>query len=396
MAQVTLTYSRQGVSGTPSVDVVVRAKDKDEPPEIIRGIMPDMLADQINATSTLIRVQNVEGSALPNPVGLGSLTFSQPLTLSGGHDDPPTLQTYLDAIQSMSDEPEVAMVALPDLYNDVSANGDADSLLAAAVAQADQRHDRLVLVDVPPWLSASQAILQWVDELRQSCVAASSTLAMDTPRAAAVYHPWLWVPDPLGTTPDDSRLLLPPSGHVAGLISRLDRERRAHFTPANAALFQTFDVAQGFRAADRAVLNEAGVNLIRCFPNQGLLVWGGRTLGTEPGDIFVAHRRLLHRLVRTIRAVAEPLVFDVNGPELWLSLVRAITSMLLQAFRAGALAGATPSEAFKVQCDALTNPPDEIDAARVVCLVSVAPAVPMEFILLRVTLDTEGRVEVLQ
>ena len=86
------------------------------------------------------------------------------------------------------------------------------------------------------------------------------------------------------------------------------------------------------------MLNDAGVDLIRCFPNQGLLVWGGRTLGTEPGDIFVAHRRLLHRLVRSIRAVAEPLVFDVNGPELWLTLVRAITTVLLQVYRAGGLA----------------------------------------------------------
>ena len=393
-AQVTLTYSRQGVSGTPAVDVVVRVKD--EPPEIIRGIMPCKLADQTSATSSLIRVANIEGSALPNPVGLGSLTSTQSLTLKSGHDDPPTLQTYLDAIQSMGDEPEVAMVALPDLYHDLSANGDAESLLAAAIAQADHRHDRLVLVDVPPAKSASQDIITWVESLSQSSRDANVLGTADTPRAAAVYHPWLWVPDPLGTTPDDSRLLLPPSGHVAGLISRLDRQRGAHFTPANAALLQAFDVAQGFRAADRAVLNEARVNLIRCFSNQGLLVWGGRTLGIQPGDIFVAHRRLLHRLVRTIRAVAEPLVFDVNGPELWLTLVRAITSMLLQAFRAGALAGSTPSEAFQVQCDDQTNPPDEIDAGRVVCLVSVAPAVPMEFIVLRVTLDTEGRLEVLQ
>ena len=204
------------------------------------------------------------------------------------------------------------------------------------------------------------------------------------------------MPDPLGTTPDESRLLLPPSGYVAGLISRLDRQRGAHYTPANSPVLQAFDVANGYRASERAVLNDAGVDLIRCFPNQGLIVWGGRTLGTEPGDLYVAHRRLLHRLVRAIRAVAEPLVFDVNGPVLWLTLVRAITTVLLQVYRAGGLAGATPDEAFLVQCDDQTNPPDAIDAGRVVCLVKVAPAVPMEFILLRISLDAEGRLEVLQ
>lgn len=94
--------------------------------------------------------------------------------------------------------------------------------------------------------------------------------------------------------------------------------------------------------------------------------------------------------------MAEPLVFDVNGPELWLTLVRTITTVLLQAYRAGGLVGATPDQAFQVQCDDQTNPPDAIDAGRVLCLVMVAPAIPMEFITLRISLDTEGRLEVLQ
>ncbi len=392
--QVTLTYSRQGVSGTPSVDVTVQTAG--ELAETIRGILPDSFVDQINATSTLVRVAPVEGSELKPATGLDSLTLTQILTLDGGYDDPPTQQTYLDAIQSMGDESEVAFLAMPDLFDDIKSDDGRLNVLAAAVALADQKQDRLVLVDVPPALSASKDIIHWVDSLRACCQLASSQFSMETSRSAVAYHPWLWVPDPLGTTPDDSRLLIPPSGHVAGVISRLDRQRGAHYTPANAALLQAFDVAQGFRVSDRAVLNEAGVNLIRCFPNQGLLVWGGRTLGKEPGDIFVAHRRLLHRLVRAIRAVAEPLLFDVNGPELWLTLVRAITTVLLQAYRAGALAGATPSQAFSVQCDDQSNPPDAIDSGRVLCLVRVAPAAPMEFILLRITLDTEGRLEFLQ
>ena len=392
-AQVTLTYSRRGVSGTPTVDVVTQVAG--ESTETIRGILPSTFADQINATSSLVRVVNVEGARLAVSEGLASLSATQTLTLSGGVDDPPTMQNYLDAIQSMGDESEVALVALPDLFNDFSGD-DGVSILAAAVALADLRQDRLVLVDVPSELSASKDVIAWVTQLGQQCVQASDSLNVDTPRSAAVYHPWLWVPDPLGTTPDESRLLLPPSGHVAGLISRLDRQRGAHYTPANSPVLQAFDVANGYGASERAVLNDAGVDLIRCFPNQGLIVWGGRTLGTEPGDLYVAYRRLLHRLVRAIRAVAEPLVFDVNGPQLWLTLVRAITTVLLQVYRAGGLAGATPDEAFLVQCDDQTNPPGAIDAGRLLCLVKVAPAVPMEFILLRISLDAEGRLEVLQ
>jgi uncharacterized protein len=395
--QVTLTYSRLGVNGKPSVDLDVQA---DGESENIRGINCNTFAEQINKTSVLLRVANIQGTERSKPTVLKSLGLTQTLTLEGGHDDPPNLQTYLDAIQAMGDEPEVGLVVLPDLYDDFTdgPTKDADRLaiLAAAVALADSLQDRLVLVDVPPALSASQDIINWAHSLYSQCAQASSSLYQDTARSAAVYHPWLWVPDPLGTTPDESRKLLPPSGHVAGLISRLDRQRGAHYTPANAPLLQPFDVATSYRKSERAVLNDAGIDLIRCFSNQGLLVWGGRTLGTRPGNIFVAHRRLLHRLVRAIRAVALPLVFDVNGPELWLTLVRAITTVLLQTYRAGGLAGDTPAQAFTVQCDDETNPPDAILEGRVLCLVQVAPAIPMEFILLRISLDTLGRLEVLQ
>ena len=393
-AQITLSYSRQGVTGKPSIDVVTNAPG--ELPETIRGIQPCTLVDQINQTSLLMRVRQVEGASLPQETGLSVLSTTFPLSLDGGTDDNPTPQTYHDAIQSMGDEPEVALLVMPDLYDDITDATDRLDILASAVALADSKLDRLVLVDVPPLLSASQDIITWVAELQNACIAASILKDQDTARAAAVYHPWLWVPDPLGTTPEESRLLIAPSGHVAGLISRLDRQRGAHYTPANAPVLQAFDVARAYRPSERAVLNDAGVDLIRCFPNQGLLVWGGRTLGTEPGTLYVAHRRLLHRLVRAIRAVAEPLVFDVNGPELWLTLVRAITTVLLQVYRAGGLAGATPAQAFQVQCDDQTNPSDAVDAGRVVCLVSVAPAVPMEFITLKVSLDTNGRLDVLK
>ena len=121
-------------------------------------------------------------------------------------------------------------------------------------------------------------------------------------------------------------------------------------------------------------------------------VWGGRTLERrDPAGRFVAHRRLIHRLVRAIRRVAEPLVFENNGPELWLALTRAVTTVLLEAFRAGALKGARPEEAFRVHCDDQTNPPEERDLGRCVCEIEVAPAVPMEFITLRVALSARRR-----
>jgi phage tail sheath protein FI len=153
------------------------------------------------------------------------------------------------------------------------------------------------------------------------------------------------------------------------------------------------DLREDYDDDEQAMLNPEGVDLLRCMPALGFSVWGGRTLDrTTP---FVAHRRMLHRLVRAIRDAAEPLVFETNGPALWFMFTRAITTVLLGFWRAGALAGDRPEQAFEVQCDDTTNPPEEIDNGRCLCLIAIAPAVPMEFILLRVALGRDGSLEVL-
>src|SRR5262249_44160537 len=169
--------------------------------------------------------------------------------------------------------------------------------------------------------------------------------------------PRLWVSDRLGGIAKPLRSV-PPSGHVAGVISGLDRQRGAHHTPANVSLVDAVDATRTFEKAEQARFNDAGINLVRCFPGRGLVVWGGRTLEPERAGRFIAHRRLIHRLVRTIRRVAEPLVFETNGPELWLTIVRGITTVLLEAWRAGALQGTRPEDAFRVRCDEKTISPE--------------------------------------
>ncbi len=125
-----------------------------------------------------------------------------------------------------------------------------------------------------------------------------------------------------------------------------------------------------------------------------MIVWGGRTLDTTPEGCFLAHRRFIHRLIRAIRRVADPVVFDTNGPELWLILVRAISSVLLEAFRGGALQGARPEESFRVRCDDRTSPRTDREQGRALCEIDLALAAPMEFITIRVSVSEDGLVEV--
>ena len=332
----------------------------------------------------------------------GPLYWEWDLTaLVGGAALPAAKQDYLDAVQLLGDQVEVALVASPDLYSgDLKDESDQLDVLYALLTQAEQLHDRLVLIDVPAANASPMdtviggrivlGAVNWVQTNLRLPLNNDSVL-----RNSAVYHPRLLVPDPLGGVAAPL-LCVPCSGLVAGVISRLDLQRGAYFTPANAPIDEAVDLSRPLNDDEEALIYAGGLNLLTCSPGRGLLVWGGRVLGTDTPGGYVAHRRLIHLLVRAIRRVAEPLVFDTNGPELWLAFVRSITSVLLEAYRAGALKGDRPDEAFQVVCDATTNPPENIDNGLVLCEIQVAPAVPMEFITLRVSASADGKLEVFE
>jgi phage tail sheath protein FI len=377
-------YRNHGASGQAEVDLVIRAAD--EPEERLIGLDPARIDEAVAAGSNLIRLVPLDPFEPQAPKGTGpQLLRWQTLVLTGGSEHAPDITDYTAALTALGDQSEVALTGFPDIHAELSHQ--ARDLQLAAIAQAEALHDRLVLLDLPPTPDVSSA-LQW--SLGMRCDAGEPG-----PRAAAAYHPPVSVLDPLGGAAQPLRTIA-PGGHVAGLISALDRSRGAHYTPANATLDGVVDVFSSYDLAERTALNDAGINLLLCKPGQGVQVWGGRTLLDQAQGRYIAHRRLIHRLVRAARRVAEPLVFETNGPSLWLALVRAITSVLLEAWRAGGLQGARAEEAFQVRCDATNNPQAQQDLGIVVCEISLAPAVPMEFITLRISLSAQGALDVFE
>lgn len=385
--RVSLRYRGRTVTGTSTVDVSIRASGETEE---LRAIPAVDLVTHIASASRLIRIQQIGTAppATPRSFATDTVVLDQ-----SGSAQPPQFEDYLDAIDMLLDVSEAAIVAFPEVHE--LGEVYASRVIRTAASAFDPLHDRLVLVDLPrdaPHVRWHvDDILKWVGTTLGRGDDDKTWVARWW-RSAALYHPWVRVADPLGGVASPVRDI-PPSGHVAGVISKLDRERGPGSTPANTALLDMLDLREDYSNDEQALLNPEGVDLLRCVPALGFSVWGGRTLDrTTP---FVAHRRLLHRLVRAIRRVAEPLVFETNGPVLWFTFVRAVTAVLLDAWRTGALAGTRPEEAFGVVCDATTNPPEEIDAGRCVCNIELAPAVPMEFILIRVALSRDGSLEVL-
>ncbi|MFI0820885.1 phage tail sheath family protein [Streptomyces sp. NPDC021098] len=375
-ARVAIRYQASTVAGPPTVGVRVMLPG--EPPETFPGLPLAEVADRLTA-SRYIRL--VPDGPPPPPDRPGPITVSWDLTLAGGTDAAPDRDAYEVAVTVQSELPEPALVALPDLGTDLSGTAHTDLVLELLRA-IEPSHDRLAVLDVPPGLASVDAAADWAESL-------TATGDGGLLGCAAVYHPPLRVPD------GHELRTVPASGHVLGVIARLDGERGAHHTPANAVILEAVDLAAEYPEPQQVRLFDAGLDLIRCTRGRGLMVWGGRTLSADPGTRYIAHRRLVHLLVRAIRRAAGPLVFDVNSPELRLTLVRALTSVLLSAFRAGALAGDRPEQAFRVVCDDTSNPPEQ-DPGQLVCEIEVAPAVPMEFIRLRLVLGQDRDLEVIE
>ena len=198
----------------------------------------------------------------------------------------------------------------------------------------------------------------------------------------AVYFPWIRARDAL----DPARMVsVPPSGHMAGIFARTDAERGVHKAPANMAIRGALGLTQIIGRAEQDVLNPAGVNCIRSFSREGIVVWGARTLAPSASEWrYLNVRRLFNMIEESIANSTRWVVFEPNDQPLWKSIRRDIGAFLTLLWRQGALAGASPEEAFFVKCDSETNPPDVIDAGQVVALIGLAPVKPAEFVIFRI------------
>lgn len=208
------------------------------------------------------------------------------------------------------------------------------------------------------------------------------------PGYGAYYFPWLVCKDPL-----DKRtrmVTVPPSGHIAGIYARSDAARGVHKAPANEQVRGAVNVSYAVSRAEHDVLNPAGVNVIRLFSREGVVLYGARTVASDPEWKYVNVRRLFNMVEESITLSTRWVVFEPNDSMLWNSIVRDVRAFLMMLYRDGALMGRTPEEAFFVQCDAETNPPESVDQGLVVTRIGIAPVKPAEFVVFRIGQSSGG------
>ncbi|WP_082743690.1 MULTISPECIES: phage tail sheath C-terminal domain-containing protein [unclassified Burkholderia] len=188
------------------------------------------------------------------------------------------------------------------------------------------------------------------------------------------------------------QLILPPSPAVAGAYCRTDRERGVWKAAANITLRSVVSLEDVVSDARQSDMNKNGINVIRQFSGQGVVIWGARTLVNEatPDWLYVPVRRLFNAAQRDISAAMRFAVFEPNSPPTWERVRAAIDNYLHDLWQRGALLGTTPEEAYFVQVGKdITMTDTDIKQGRMIVKVGMAAVRPAEFIILQFTQEME-------
>ncbi len=291
----------------------------------------------------------------------------------------------IEALDYLAPLTDIDLIAIPDAMTFYWSSAKdktkvIDRIQMVMLHHCEVNSGRLAILDALP--AAPDAV---IDQRRRI------TSGIMEPANGALYYPWLKVFDTAG----GGTINVPPSGHVAGIYARSDSRAGVWKAPANEEVLGALDLGIGVRAEvfdavtpNQDALNPEGVNCLRAFPGRGIRVWGARTISHDLEWRYVNVRRLFLTLQRWIDLNMGWVSFEPNTPVLWIRITREIATYLTEMWSDGALAGQTAEQAFYVKCDVETNPQELREAGQVITEIGLAPALPSEFIMLRVVHHT--------
>ncbi len=182
---------------------------------------------------------------------------------------------------------------------------------------------------------------------------------------------------------------LPPSSALAGVYASVDRTRGVWKAPANFSLNFVLGLTEKIDDQTQQDLNVhptgKSVNSLRFFEGRGNLVWGARTLaGNDNEWKYVSVRRFFLMVEESVKKASKPFVFEPNDANTWVRVKAMVENFLTLQWRAGALAGAKPAQAFYVKIGLNeTMTALDIQEGRMIVEIGMAPIRPAEFIILR-------------
>lgn len=217
------------------------------------------------------------------------------------------------------------------------------------------------------------AILDLDDAPASEVVADLAVLASSQyAKHGAAFGPWAVIPGLAGGT----TRTVPYSAVQAALIARNDALNGPHSPAAGVrGSAPILGLSQEYTEEDREAIHEAGGNVVRFRANE-FRTYGYQTLADR--DANPLHWQLSQvRLDMAISARAEDvgerfLFSAIDGQGIALSQYGAeLAAMLMEFYTAGALYGATPDEAFRVETGPTVNTPETLARGELRAVLSI-------------------------
>jgi len=340
-------------------------------------------ANLVDSTAVTITVADPPSTTPPPnnmPINLAATHLA-----SGAADNLSVITTadYHQGIDTLQKVTDVNLLCVPDAAPNGGSNpfhaADTQDIQSYMVAHCEKMKDRFAIIDCTE-VAASTTDFSSLKAQRQSLSSSNGY--------GAFYFPWIAISNPLGS----GRIFVPPSGHVSGVYANTDNNFGVFKAPANEQITNALATEVAVTDDMQGPWNDIGINVIRSFPNEGIVIWGARTIA--PPDItawrFVNVRRLTTFIEKSIQEGTRFAVFEPNNQRLWQQIKRLVTSFLTDQWNEGALFGDTAAQAFRVQVDEAINPPSIRALGQLVVQVTIVPTTPAEFIVFQVIQDITG------
>ena len=204
------------------------------------------------------------------------------------------------------------------------------------------------------------------------------------------YYPWVQIRDSF----NNASVWVPPSVVALGTFASSDRVGELWFAPAGfnrgglsqgSSGLTVTNVTERLTSNNRDDLYEVNINPIASFPNEGIVIFGQKTLDATTSALNrINVRRLLIFLKKEISRLANQVLFDNNVPATW-NRFKGLVEPLLA--RVKARFGLTD---YRLVLDETTTTPDLIDRNVMYAKIFLKPARAIEFIALDFVITSTG------
>lgn len=284
-----------------------------------------------------------------------------------------------------------------NVFNIMACPGYPELIPNMVALNEDRNNTAFIIGDTPMKLAATGTDIQaWAQNSASSTATSEEGLNTSNPYVGVYY--------PSGQTNDlaGNSVVVPPSYAALRVMIKSDAVSYPWLAPAgtrrglidnlNAIGYVDSDsgafIAVGITQGLRDVMYTNKINPITNLPGTGLLVYGQKTLGTEPTSLDrINVARLVNYLRSQLNILSRPFVFEPNDP-ITRSAIQSVASSLLNDLVAKR--GITD---YLVVCDTTNNTPERIARNELFVDIAIQPTKDVEFIYIPIRLKNPGEIQ---